>query len=85
MSEMIFLPKNELLQAIRDAIDEKFDSVEKKRRITESPTLLTVTVVAKRLGRSYTTIKKLCNNGIIKTTKDGLIEESEIEKYLSNT
>lgn len=82
---MIFLPKNDVIQAIQEAIEAKFDIIEKNRLRNASPRLLTVNVVAKRLKRSHATIKKLCDNGVIATTKDGLIDESEIERYLSNT
>ena len=85
MNEMIFLPKEEVMKEIQQAVRVEFEEIERKRKRVESNKLLSINAVAKRLQKSHAGIKKLCDNGTIKTTKSGLIEESEIERYLSNT
>ncbi|MFC2101115.1 hypothetical protein ACFLRZ_04720, partial [Bacteroidota bacterium] len=56
------------------------DERKKKREI---PKLYSINKVAKMLGKSHATIKKLVDNKIIETTRDGWIPETSINKYLS--
>ncbi len=46
--------------------------------------VFTINAVAKRLGMAHNTVKKLCRNGIIKTTKCGRIPEDALSEYLEN-
>jgi hypothetical protein len=46
--------------------------------------LYTINQVSKLLGRSHVTIKRIVEKGLIKTTKDNLITEIEINNYLKN-
>jgi len=84
MPDMIFMPAEEIRIELRKIIREEFEVIETKRKTISAPMLFTINKVAKRLKKSHATVKKLCDNGTIKTTKSGLIEESEIERYLSN-
>jgi len=79
------MPAEEIRVELRKIIREEFNVIETKRRTISAPILYSINKVAKRLKKSHATIKKLCDNGTIKTTKSGLIEECEIERYLSNS
>ena len=47
--------------------------------------LYSYNAIAKRLGISFTTVKNLVSQGLIKTTKDGkFISEKNINEYLKN-
>ena len=55
---------------------------EEEKSDTLSEKLYTRNQVRKRLGKAWKTIDKLIINGLIKTTKDGLISEAAINEYL---
>ena len=76
--KIILITKEELKTIIIEAIKE----VDESRRKEEPEKLLTVNKVAKKIGRSHATITKLRNNGVLKSTKDGLILESSLNEYL---
>ena len=46
--------------------------------------LYTVNAIAKKLGISHSTVKSIIRNGLLKTTADGRIAESELNNYLKN-
>ena len=85
MSEIILFTKEDLGIVVQQVIRAELDANEKRRARLESPKLFTINAVARRLGKHFSTIKKLCENGTIKTTKSGLILEEEIERYLGNS
>lgn len=85
MSDMIFLPVTQAEEILEKAVVRGLELFEAKRKRLEGVKLLTINQVAKRLHKSHSTIRKLCKNGTIHTTASGLIEESAIERYLSNT
>lgn len=47
--------------------------------------LYTVNQIRKRLGRSHSTITKRIKEGLIRTTKDGLVSEKAINEYLKES
>ncbi len=78
MSEIILTTKQELEKTIKSILVE-FD----KEKVSREPgKLFTINRVAKMLGKAHATIKKLVDNGTIKSTKDGLITENAINDYL---
>jgi excisionase family DNA binding protein len=77
MENVAIFKKEDLKLAILDALSE----FESKKINTK---LLSINAVAKRLNKSNRTISRLVKEGFIKTTKSGLIPESEIENYLKN-
>ncbi len=85
MSEMIFLPTEQIKQTIREAVREEFILFEEKRKSQSGVTLLSRNAVAKRLHLSFNTVKKLVERGVLKTTKSGLIPEDELDRYLANS
>ncbi len=82
---MIFLPVDQVQQTIRETIRQEFTLLEEKRKSQSGVTLFTRNKVAKRLHLSFNTVKALIERGVIKTTASGLIEESELERYLANS
>ena len=48
----------------------------------KSDKLYTVNQVRKRLGKAHATVSKLISNGMIKTTKNGLVSEASLREYL---
>ena len=58
---------------------EEFDKEKESRK---PPILLTINQVAKMFGKAHGTIKRLVNEGVIRSTVDGLIPEDAINEYL---
>jgi len=75
---IIVTQKNDIKEIIKTAISE----IEKEKEALRPDKLYTINQVAKRLGRAHDTINKLVKNGVIRSTKDGLITESAINDYL---
>ena len=78
MSDIILTTKQELTKALKNVLIE-YDN-EKAAKQPEK--VYTINHVAKLLGKAHATIKKLVDNKIIRSTKDGLITESAINDYL---
>jgi len=78
MSNIILTTKEELIETLKNVLIE-FDK-EKSAKIPGK--VYTINQVAKMLGRSHATIKKLVLNGTIKTTKSGVITERALNEYL---
>ena len=75
---IIVTQKKDIKEIIKTAISE----IEKEKEALRPDKLYTINQVAKRLGRAHDTINKLVKNGVIRSTKDGLITESAINDYL---
>lgn len=75
---IIVTQKKDIKEIIKTAIFE----IEKEKEALRPDKLYTINQVAKRLGRAHDTINKLVKNGVIRSTKDGLITESAINDYL---
>ncbi|MBL7105682.1 MAG: hypothetical protein ISS18_15255 [Bacteroidales bacterium] len=75
---IIVTEKENLKEILKAAIIE----AEKEIKASKPDKLYTINQVAKRLSRAHETINKLVKNGVISTTKDGLITESAINDYL---
>ena len=85
MSKMIFLPTEQAEAVLQEAVIKGLEVYEARRKRLDDVRLFTKNQMAKMLHRSYNTIKRLCDDGLIKTTADGMIEEAEIERYLGNS
>ena len=79
MQNLILADRNDLKAALKDALQEHQKDLEKR---TEADKLYTINAVARKLGKAHATIKKLVANGLLKSTKDGLIPLSSINEYL---
>lgn len=78
MGNLVIIDQDELKSIIKKTLIE-YDAEKSKDK---GERLWTINQVAKRLGKAHATIKKLVANGLIRTTKDGLIPESSLEDYL---
>ncbi len=80
MSKNFILTTKEDLEAgVKAAVKQAIAEFENEKK---SNHIYYVNQVAKLLGKSHATIKKLCKNGLIKTTADGLITHDAIQEYL---
>ncbi|NOZ36018.1 MAG: helix-turn-helix domain-containing protein [Chlorobi bacterium] len=71
-------------EAIKDIIIKALQEHDKSRASKKSETkLFTINKVAKILGVSHSTVKKLVENETLKTTIDNKITEKELNRYLS--
>ncbi len=76
METLIITTKEDLKDTLREVIVEQ-DQKRKNNPITKHK-------AAKRLNISHTTVRKYVERGLIQTTIDGRILESEIDKLLEN-
>jgi hypothetical protein len=79
-NRFIFLEETELAPLIHKALLD----YGVPRQSTISTKLYSVNGIAKLTGKSHRTIKKLVGQGVIKSTKNGLITEDAINDYLLN-
>ena len=79
METILITSKKELAQTMREVLDEK----ERENLLKTKTQSFTINQVAKNLGRAHTTIKRFVEAGILKTTLDGRIPETEIERFLA--
>ena len=79
METILITSKHELTDTLNMVLDAREKQCAKKTEMKS----FSINQVAKRLGRAHATIKKYINHGLLMTTKDGRIPESEIEKLLS--
>lgn len=79
MRMILEFPDSELSTLVTSAIEKALNKKE-----SEDINLFTINEVSKKLKKAHATIKKLVQNGIIKTTRDGLITEIELNNYLQN-
>ncbi len=78
MNEIVILKKEELVTIMKLALI----SFEKEKD-NEFPKLYSINQVSKKLHRSFATIKKHAQSGLLRTTKSGLITEAAINEYLN--
>ena len=81
MSEIIITTKSDIAAVIIDVLDKR-DAAQKAKENLNS---LTINQVAKRLGRANATVKKMVINGVLASTLDGRIPETELERFLSGS
>ncbi len=78
--------KNEAIELeiiIQKSVKDAFSDFKKGNAILESEKLMTVTQVSRKLGKSFRTVKKWINSGILQTTKNGLITDAALNEYLN--
>jgi len=67
---------------LKKMIKEVFKEVETEKKQSQPGKIYTINQVAKKIGKSHYTVKKLVQGGLIATTKNGLITESALNDYL---
>ncbi len=68
-------------EELKELIMEAVKTVNSEQQAMQ---LYTINQVSKRLKRSHTSIKRLCEAGVIQTTSDGRISELALKTYLKN-
>ncbi len=81
MEEIILATKSELRKEIYSVL-QKFDA-EKKAK--QPPKLYSIADIARLTGKTYPTIRRFVQKGLLKTTKSGLISEKALNEYLQTT
>jgi predicted RNA-binding protein with RPS1 domain len=85
MEKLIVIAKDELIETIDLSIKKALYEYDKQKKRNEPEKTFTINQVSKKLGMSFSTVKKRIDEGIIKTAKDGRIPESSINEYLQRT
>lgn len=78
--ELILTTPSDLEKAMKKILIEH----EEEKKKGELPKLYSISKLAKKLGKSYNTIRKYVDQGILKTTSNGLITEDSINEFLGN-
>lgn len=85
MTRLIVIPERRMRSIFFEVlVEHEKRKSEKQDEQKQKETLYSVNEVSKRLGRAHRTIKNLIEQGVLKTTSDGLISEKAINDYLSN-
>lgn len=79
--EVFMVTAEELDKHNKTLIQEALSEFEKKK---QGKKLFYIAQVAKLLGKSHNTIKRLCEKGLIKTTASGMITQAALDEYLTN-
>ena len=79
MNKIIVCQPEELRQLVMEAVME----ADMQRQKARPEKLLTINQVAKQLGKAHQTIKKYVEEGIIRSTPNGLIPNSAIEDFIA--
>ena len=77
-----FISASDALPMIRLAVREELENMERLRKRASGEKIFTINAVSKKLGRNFSTIKKYCQAGLIRTVPGGGIPESAITEYL---
>jgi hypothetical protein len=84
MADVIFIqiPREALVDEIRRAVKLSLSEYDKEKSHLSDDRCYTVNQVAKRLKKAHSTVKKLCQEGHLKSTSSGTIPEWAINEYL---
>jgi len=77
----IYMVEASQLEEFGNNIIEK--AVEKLEKRSEASKVYFINQVAKILGLGHSTVKKLCKDGHIKTTTNGMITQQALDDYIS--
>lgn len=80
---LVLLEPDQLFNEIKKAVKISLSEHDQEKVNKDEMRLFTINQVAKRLKKSHATISKLVKDGLIKTTKSGLITETELNNYLA--
>ena len=82
MAKEIFMITEEDLEKDRKAT--AIEAIKEYKKIKNGKKAYYISQVAKLLDKSSYTIKKLCENGFIKTTASGMITQAALDEYLNS-
>lgn len=66
---------------LEDVIYDVMTRIEKERSEKQLPVTVTINQAAKKINRSHVTVSRMIKKGLIKTTPDGRIIESELNQF----
>jgi IS30 family transposase len=66
---------------LADVIYDVMNRIERERKEKQLPKTININQAAKKINRSHVTVSRMVKKGIIKTTPDGRIIESELDKF----
>lgn len=79
MEPIYQLTKNDLVNTLHQVLDEREKLAAKQKNLKS----YSVHQTANKLGRAHATIRKYINLGMIKTTADGRVLETELESFIN--
>ncbi|MBN2778755.1 MAG: helix-turn-helix domain-containing protein [Bacteroidales bacterium] len=79
--ELVIMTKDEFRDSTIAIVRQTVRELEKGKTASK---LFYKSQVARLLGKSHNTIKKLCENGFIKTTASGMITQAALDEYLNS-
>lgn len=82
MEKIIVLTETEAKNMLQNAVRDGLTLFEQEKAKGNNEKLMSINKVAKRLGKSHSTIKKLIKNGLLKATSDMQISEKAVNNYL---
>jgi hypothetical protein len=71
------------IQDIKTALKEAIREVEEEKAKTAIEPLYTINQVRLKTGKAHATIRKLVREGMIRSTRNGLIPKSALEEFIS--
>ncbi len=74
------ISSDDLMKSQESLIEKALNAYEKRK---SEKKIYFINQVAKKLGKSHATIKKLCEKGFIKVTASGTITQEALDEYLS--
>jgi hypothetical protein len=80
MSKLIVMTPEELTELVKEGAKSALKSVLEERE--DKVKIYTINEVAKMLAKAHQTVKKMVNEGKLKTTPDGRITQLELNRYL---
>lgn len=81
--EIMILERDQVEKLIKSNVIAAMKQFEQEKNNAESQSVTyTINQVAKRLGRSHTTISKLVKIGVLKVTQDNQILAWSLDEYL---
>ena len=84
MEKLVVTSQDELLESMRNEIKQVLTEYELEKKSNNRQKVYSINRVAKKLGMSHTTVKKLVVNGVLRSTVDGRIPEDALNDYLSS-
>jgi excisionase family DNA binding protein len=80
---LVLLEPEQLFNEIKKAVKISLAEHDRERVNKDHIRLYTINQIAKKLNKSHSTISRLVKDGVIKSTKDGLVTEQELNNYLA--
>jgi len=79
-TKILMISSDDLMKSQESLIEKALNAYEKRK---SEKKLYFINQVAKKLGKSHATIKKLCEQGFIRVTASGMITQEALDDYLS--